>query len=122
VFTPTFFNQDNDLKALNTVITIENPFRIKQFSRIFDEDKTDRNDEFRIADFLRIQRFTTSPIKKEKYMALQQLNRTRYQLVKQLVRTKQHFLENLTYKCNTLSRELKKLTETTDVLVQLFSR
>lgn len=63
-----FFNQDKELKAINTIVTIENPFRISQFSRMFDEDKADRNDAFRIADFLRIQRFTTSPIKEEKYM------------------------------------------------------
>ncbi|WP_459128571.1 IS110 family transposase, partial [Latilactobacillus curvatus] len=75
----------------------------KQYSRVFDEDKTDTNDAMRIADYLRIQRFTTSPIKEEKYMALQRLTRTRYQLVTELVTVKQHFLENLTYKCNTLS-------------------
>lgn len=110
-----FFNQDQELKTLNTIVTIENPYRINQFSRMFDEDKTDRNDAFRIADFLRIQRFTNSPIKEEKYMALQRLTRTRYQLIKQLTRTKQHFLENLTYKCNTLTRELKALDGTTSV-------
>ncbi|BDP91040.1 hypothetical protein EfmGK923_12130 [Enterococcus faecium] len=92
-----FFHEDEKLKKLNTLVTIENPFRVKQFSRMFDENKTDRNDALRIADFLRIQRFTTSPIKEEKYMALQRLTRTRYQLIKQLIRTKQHFLENLTY-------------------------
>ncbi len=59
-------------------------FRVKQFSRMFDENKTDRNDALRIADFLRIQRFTTSPIKEEKYMALQRLTRTCHQLIKQL--------------------------------------
>ncbi|WP_459128557.1 IS110 family transposase, partial [Latilactobacillus curvatus] len=75
----------------------------KQYSRVFDEDKTDTNDAMRIADYLRIQRFTTSPIKEERYMALQRLTRTRYQLVTELVTVKQHFLENLTYKCNTLS-------------------
>ncbi len=83
-------------------------FGVKQFSRMFDENKTDRNDALRIADFLRIQRFTTFPIKEEKYMALQRLTRTRYQLIKQLIRTKQHFLENLTYKCNTLAREMRR--------------
>ncbi|BDP96004.1 hypothetical protein EfmGK941_30090 (plasmid) [Enterococcus faecium] len=90
----------NDIEGASfireTLVTIENPFRVKQFSRMFDENKTDRNDALRIADFLRIQRFTTSPIKEEKYMALQRLTRTRYQLIKQLIRTKQHFLENLT--------------------------
>ena len=110
-----FFNEDVELNELPTVVTIENPFRIKQFSRIFDEDKTDRNDAFRIADFLRIQRFTTSPIKEEKYLALQRLTRTRYQLIQQLVKAKQHFLENLTYKCNTLTRELKNNTGGTSI-------
>lgn len=66
-----FFHEDTELKKLNTLVTIENPFRVKQFSCMFDEDKSDLNDAFRIADFLRIQRFTTSPIKEEKYMALQ---------------------------------------------------
>jgi len=102
-----FFQEDTDLNALLTVVTVENPFKIKQYSRVFDEDKTDTNDAMRIADYLRIQRFTTSPIKEEKYMALQRLTRTRYQLVTELVTVKQHLLENLTYKCNTLGNELK---------------
>lgn len=102
-----FFNEDEELRQLPTVVTVENPFRIKQFSRLFDEDKTDKKDAMRIADFLRIQRFTTSPIKEEKYLALQRLTRTRHQLIGQLVEAKQHFLENLSYKCNTLTRELK---------------
>lgn len=110
-----FFNEDEDLSQLPTVVTIENPFRIKQFSRMFDEDKTDKNDAMRIADFLRIQRFTTSPIKEEKYLALQRLTRTRYQLIGQLVEAKQHFLENLSYKCNTLTRELKADNGTSSV-------
>lgn len=110
-----FFSEDKELKALPTVVTVENPFRIKQFSRIFDQDKTDRNDARHIADFLRIQRFTSSPMKEEKYIALQRLTRTRYQLVGQLVEAKQHFLENLTYKCNTLTRELKASEASTSV-------
>ncbi|BDP76920.1 hypothetical protein EfmAA242_11480 [Enterococcus faecium] len=40
-----FFHEDEKLKKLNTLVTIENPFRVKQFSRMFDENKTDRNDE-----------------------------------------------------------------------------
>lgn len=63
------FNKDEDLSQLPTVVTIENSFRIKQFSRMFDENKTDKNDAMRIADFLRIYRFTTSRTKEEKYLA-----------------------------------------------------
>lgn len=110
-----FFQEDEELNELPLVVTVENPFKIKQFSRMFDEDKTDRVDAFRIADYLRLQRFSTSPLKEEKYVALQRLTRTRYQLVCQLTETKQHFLENLTYKCNTLSKELKSGEGTTSI-------
>ncbi|MDT2816219.1 IS110 family transposase [Vagococcus carniphilus] len=110
-----FFQEDEELNELPLVVTVENPFRIKQFSRMFDEDKTDRIDAFRIADYLRLQRFSTSPLKEEKYVALQRLTRTRYQLVCQLTETKQHFLENLTYKCNTLTKELKNGEGTTSI-------
>lgn len=101
-----FFQEDAELKQLPVTVTVENPFKIKQFARMFDEDKTDKLDAFRIADYLRLQRFSTSPLKEEKYVALQRLTRTRYQLICQLTEMKQHFLENLTYKCNTLTKEL----------------
>ncbi|WP_232482570.1 IS110 family transposase [Bacillus thuringiensis] len=63
-------------------------------------------DAFRIADFLRIGRYNKFLIKEEKYVALQRLTRSRYQLVHQQTECKQHFLKNLYYKCNTLSKEL----------------
>lgn len=110
-----FFQADEALNQFPLTVTVENPFKIKQFSRMFDEDKTDRIDAFRIADYLRLQRFSTSPLKEEKYVALQRLTRTRYQLVCQLTETKQHFLENLTYKCNTLTKELKSGDATTSI-------
>ncbi len=37
-----FFHEDTELKKLNTLVTIENPFRVKQFNRMFDKDKTDQ--------------------------------------------------------------------------------
>src|SRR5699024_8963092 len=101
-----FFQEDEDLQALQTIVTIEDPHRIKQYTKMFDTDKTDTIDAFMIADYLRIQRFTNSPIKQEKYMALQRLTRARYQMVRQLVETKQHFIENLSYNFNTLKKEL----------------
>lgn len=111
----TFFQTDKELNQYELVVTVENPFKIKQFSRIFDEDKTDCIDAFRIADYLRLQRYSSSPLKEEKYMALQRLTRTRYRMVCQLTEAKQHFLENLTYKCNILSRELKNGDSPTSV-------
>lgn len=101
-----FFYLDEDLKLLPVEVTVENPYRIKQYSRMFDQDKTDKIDAQIIADYLRVDLHTLSPIKEEVYVGLQRLTRSRYQLVTQMVEAKQHFLENLTYKCNTLSKEL----------------
>lgn len=110
-----FFQQDEQLQEIQAITTIEDPYRIKQYTKMFDADKTDKVDAFMIADYLRIQRFSHSPIREEQFMALQRLTRARYQMVRQLVETQQHFLENLTYKCNTLTRELRKAESNTSV-------
>ncbi|HFD0683418.1 TPA: transposase, partial [Enterococcus faecium] len=39
-----FFYLDEDLKQLPVEVTVENPYRIKQYSRMFDQDKTDKID------------------------------------------------------------------------------
>lgn len=83
-----------------------NPNAIHRFKGLFDEDKTDRIDAYRIADFLRFDRFNVSLLKEEQYVALQRLTRSRYQLICQLTEMKQHFLGNLYYKCNTLTKEV----------------
>jgi transposase len=110
-----FFQFDQELQEIEARTTIEDPYKIKQYTKMFDKDKTDPIDAFMIADYLRIQRFTNSPIREEKYMALQRLTRARYQMVKQLVETKQHFLENLSYKLNTLTKELRESNGSTNV-------
>lgn len=110
-----FFYLDEDLKQLPVEVTVENPYRIKQYSRMFDQDKTDKIDAQIIADYLRVDLHTLSPIKEEIYVGLQRLTRSRYQLVTQMVEAKQHFLENLTYKCNTLSKELANEDNKTSV-------
>lgn len=102
----TFLAEDPELKSLGIEVTVINPKAISRFKGIFDEDKTDEIDAYRIADFLRFDRFNTSLIKEEKYVALQRLTRSRYQLICQLTEMKQHFLENLYYKCNTLTQEV----------------
>ena len=103
----TFLSEDADLKSLGCVeVVVQNPKSIHRYKGLFEEDKTDRIDAFRIADFLRIERFNKTVLKEERYVALQRLTRSRYQLVHQLTECKQHFLENLYYKCNTLSKEL----------------
>lgn len=62
---------------------VQNPKAIHRYKKLFEEDKTDKIDAFRIADFLRIGRYNKFLIKEEKYVALQRLTRTRYQLVHQ---------------------------------------
>lgn len=102
----TFLAEDAQLKSLGIEVVVMNPKSIHRFKGLFEEDKTDKIDAYRIADFLRFDRFNSSLIKEEKYMALQRLTRSRYQLVGQLTEMKQHFLENLYYKCNTLTKEI----------------
>ena len=103
----TFLSEDLELKSLGLVeVVIQNPKSIHRYKGLFEEDKNDRMDAFRIADFLRIERFNKTVLKEERYVALQRLTRSRYQMVHQLTECKQHFLENLYYKCNTLSKEL----------------
>lgn len=101
-----FFHEDAELNALPLDVVTLNPTMIHRYKGLFDEDKTDTIDAFRIADFLRIERYQVPVIKEEKYVALQRLTRTRYQLVHQMTGCKQHFLENLYYKCNTLTQEI----------------
>lgn len=102
----TFLHEDEALKALNVTVSVINPTKIHRFKRMFDEDKTDRVDAYRIADFLRLDIHQNSLIKEEQYIALQRLTRSRYQLVTQLTECKQHFIENLYYKCNTLTQSI----------------
>ena len=87
------------------MVSVEQPNKIKSIV-IFLKKQNDQIDAF-ISLTIFIQRQVNSIIKEEEYLALQHLTRTRYQLIKQLVRTKQHFIENIYYKCNTLSKELK---------------
>lgn len=84
----TFLHQDEALRALNVTVSVINPSKIHRFKKMFEEDKTDRVDAYRIADFLRLEIHQTSLIKEEQYMALQRLTRSRYQLVTQLTECK----------------------------------
>lgn len=101
-----FFQKDDELKKLGVDVLVEQPNKIKKYREAFEENKNDTIDAFYIADYFRVERFSVSYLKEEKYLALQHLTRTRLQLVEQLAQTKQHFIENIYYKCNTLSAEL----------------
>lgn len=110
-----FFHEDPELSALDTSVFVEQPNKIKKYREVFEESKDDRIDAFYIADYFRVNRNGVSILKEEQYIALQHLTRTRLQLVEGLVRTKQHFTENIYYKCNTLSKELKNNDQKTSI-------
>ncbi|HEM3629794.1 TPA: IS110 family transposase [Streptococcus suis] len=110
-----FFHEDSDLKALMVEVMVEQPNKIKKYREAFEESKNDTIDAFYIADYFRAERFSPAFLKEEKYLALQHLTRTRLQLIEQLTRTKQHFIENIYYKCNTLSTEIKNESLTTSL-------
>jgi len=103
----TFLAEDAELKNLGTEVIVQNPKAIARFKGLFEEDKTDTIDARRIAGFLRLGLHGTTVIKEEKYIALQRLTRSRLQLIEQMTECKQHFLENLYYKCNTLTRDVE---------------
>src|SRR5699024_11490924 len=83
------------------------PKQIANFKKSYnDMDKTDEIDAFVIADYLRFGRMPMTVVKKEQYVALQQLTRARYQLVRQITQEKQRILQYLSYKCNTFTEEV----------------
>ncbi|PEZ46349.1 IS110 family transposase [Bacillus thuringiensis] len=102
-----FFHHDEDLQRFGTKVFLLNPKQIANFKKSYsDMNKTDEIDAFVIADYLRFGRNQMSILKENQYVALQQLTRSRYQLVKMLTKEKQHFLQHLSFKCNTFSQEV----------------
>ncbi|PFL68523.1 IS110 family transposase [Priestia megaterium] len=102
-----FLHHDTDLQHFGAKVFLLNPKQIANFKKSYsDMDKTDELDAFVIADYLRFGRNQMSIVKESQYVALQQLTRTRYQLVKMLTKKKQHFLQHLSFKCNTFSQEV----------------
>jgi len=102
-----FFHNDDSLKALGTQVFVINPKQIANFKKSYsDMDKTDEIDAFVIADYLRFGRLSMSIVKESQFVALQQLTRSRFQLVHQVTKEKQHFLQHLSFKCNTFKEEV----------------
>lgn len=102
-----FLHNDESLKALGTEVLVMNPKQISNFKKSYsDMDKTDEIDAFVIADYLRFGRLPMSIVKESQYVALQQLTRSRYQLIHQVTKEKQHFLQHLSFKCNTFREEV----------------
>lgn len=102
-----FLHNDESLQALGVEVFVMNPKQIANFKKSYsDMDKTDEIDAFVIADYLRFGRLPMSIVKEKQYVALQQLTRARYQLVRQITKEKQHFLQHLSFKCNTFTEEV----------------
>ncbi|KIP24953.1 transposase family protein [Bacillus thuringiensis serovar morrisoni] len=102
-----FLHHDIDLQRFGAKVFLLNPKQVTNFKKSYsDMNKTDEIDAFVIADYLRFGRNQMSIVKESQYVALQQLTRSRYQLVKMLTKEKQHFLQHLSFKCNTFSQEV----------------
>lgn len=103
-----FLHHDEDLKRFGTQVFVMNPKQIANFKKSYaDMDKTDAIDAFVIADYLRFGRNQLSVVKESQYVALQQLTRSRYHLVRAMTKEKQHFLQYLSFKCNTFTQEVE---------------
>jgi transposase len=103
-----FFSNDPDLQLLNVQTIVENPRVIHRFSKVWTEEKNDKLDAQLIAEFLSTGKHSDAQPREEKFVALLRLTRSRYQLVRQLTEAQQHYVENLYYKCNTLTTKLEE--------------
>ena len=68
-----------------------------------DSNKTDSDDAFAIADYIRIGRIHTNPWKGTQFLALQRLTRHRLHLIETLTREKNYALTNIYLKFNQLN-------------------
>lgn len=120
-----YFSQDPDLQLINVQTVVENPRTIHRFSKVWTDDKNDRLDAQLIAEFLSTGKYNAALPRNEQYVALLRLTRARYQLVHQMTEAQQHYVENLYYKCNTLTTELKNENISTSIfsstMVQLMT-
>lgn len=120
-----YFSQDPDLQLINVQTVIENPRVIHRFSKVWTDEKNDTLDAQLIAEFLSTGKYNAALPRNDQYVALLRLTRARYQLVHQMTEAQQHYVENLYYKCNTLTTELKNENINTSVfsstMVQLMT-
>ena len=120
-----YFSQDPDLQLINVQTVIENPRVIHRFSKVWTDEKNDTLDAQLIAEFLSTGKYNAALPRNDQYVALLRLTRARYQLVHQMTEAQQHYVENLYYKCNTLTTELKNENISTSIfsstMVQLMT-
>lgn len=120
-----YFSQDPDLQLINVQTVVENPRTIHRFSKVWTDEKNDRLDAKLIAEFLSTGKYNAALPRNDQYVALLRLTRARYQLIHQMTEVQQHYVENLYYKCNTLTTELKNENISTSIfsstMVQLMT-
>ena len=63
-----FFQEDSDLKKLNTQSVVIDPKKTKRYHDVFAEDKNDQIYAFYIADFLRVGRYSNGIVRQENYI------------------------------------------------------
>lgn len=100
------FNKDAELQALNVKVVTLNPKMTSRFSKVYDDEKTDKIDAKNIAEFILLGRYQIPVARDEKHFALQRLTRERFHIVKLIADSENHFLNNLYFKLNTIDSEL----------------
>jgi len=99
-----FLSTNEDLLPFHPIVYNLNPKNIKNYKKSFtDMDKTDPNDAFVIADFVRIGRVNVKPWQGTHFIALQRLTRHRLHLIGALSKEKTYALTNIYLKFNQLT-------------------
>ena len=80
------FNKDAELQALNVKVVTLNPKMTSRFSKVYDDEKTDKIDAKNIAEFILLGRYQIPVARDEKHFALQRLTRERFHIVKPIAR------------------------------------
>jgi transposase len=100
----SFLSTHESLLPLNPMVYNINAKNVSNYKQSYtDQDKTDPNDAFAIADYTRIGRIHTNPWKGTQFLALQRLTRHRLHLVETLTREKNYALTNIYLKFNQLN-------------------
>ena len=100
----SFLSSHESLLPLNPMVYNINAKNVSNYKQSYtDQDKTDPDDAFAIADYTRIGRIHTNPWKGTQFLALQRLTRHRLHLVETLSREKNYALTNIYLKFNQLN-------------------
>lgn len=109
----TFLSEDVELKSLGLVeAVVQNPKSIHRYKNLFEEEKNDKIDAFRIADFLRIERFQNES-QLAKYCGLywKKNQSTNFESKRTpLIRISNQYLRYYMIEAATLLDAMKKLT------------